>query len=139
MDSLFNIDKRSFKMFLMICCILQHFCAYFQLRLCVYIPNICSFEFFFKNIHLSYRIQLGYMINTDIIYTKYYQYLSIYLRLFYIYWVMLISASCKITFTFYNGKSLLRDSSITPLRISVCFQLSTGFFFPWLGTHTHKL
>lgn len=51
---------------------------------------------------------------------------------------MLISASYKITFTFYNGKSLLIDSSITPLKINVCFQLSTGLFLSMIRhTHTH--
>lgn len=41
---------------------------------------------------------------------------------------------------FYNGKSLLRDSSITPLRISICFQLSSGLFLSMIRrahTHTH--
>lgn len=51
---------------------------------------------------------------------------------------MLISASYKITFTFYNGETLLIDSSITPLKISVCFQLSTGLFLSMIR-HTQPL
>lgn len=45
MDSIFNLDKKSFEMFLMIYCIFHIYLLVFHSD--VYIPTVCSFEVLF--------------------------------------------------------------------------------------------